>query len=95
MEADNAVYYAKEKNSGKSRKDIILGMMTHYKNPNFNKGNLSSRDVEDTIDSHVEQINWVFLKENISLKNDDLWLKRFDQCMVKMRRLQNEIEKRK
>ncbi len=96
MEADSAVNFAKKKNNGNTRKEIILQMMSVYKDPNFDKRSLSDDDIDDIIDSNVEAINWIFLKENIYLKNDVLWLKKFDQCMILMKKLQDEsVNKRK
>ncbi len=89
-EAESAVNFAKKKNTGKTRKQIIVEMMAFYKDPNFDKRSLSISQIDDLIDSNVETINWIFSKENISFKNDDLWLKKFDECMVMMKRLQNE-----
>lgn len=92
-EADSAVNFAKKKSSGQTRKQIIVEMMAFYKDPNFDKRSLSIDQIDDLIDSHVETINWIFSKENVSLKNDDLWLKKFDECMVLIKKIQKEVEK--
>jgi hypothetical protein len=93
MEANNAVSYANEKRSGKSKKSIMVEMIANFTDPNYDKKEMSSRDIDGMIDLHLEIINWIFKKENLSLKNDNLWTKRFDHCMVEMRNLQNEIRK--